>query len=149
MISIHLYLVCIYYNLLEFWKLCTSTYTEFSYESLRITPNRKGTRILAIWSVLLSCESFTSYLRINQSVDKHKKKLIELIYGYQRIIYKCLRLTTSWWSVRTSKTNPCMWRGIKELVVLLYFFVSSDLWNIYFISIVGFIVFRIIICRLG
>ena len=75
MISIHLYLVCIYYNLLEFWKLCTSTYTEFSYESLRITPNRKGTRILAIWSVLLSCESFTSYLRINQSVDKHKKKI--------------------------------------------------------------------------
>ena len=54
------------------------------------------------------CLSFHGSLRVSTSCYE----LLRVIYGYQRAIYGCLRLTTSWRSVRTRKKNPYMWRGI-------------------------------------
>ena len=36
-------------------------------------------------------------------------ELWRVIYGSQRVVYGCLRLTTSWRSLRNRKKYPCMW----------------------------------------
>ena len=53
-----------------------------------------------------NCLSFHGSLRVSTSCYE----LLRVLYGYQRAIYRCLRLTTSWRSERTRKNNPCMWR---------------------------------------
>jgi len=73
---------------------------ELFYESFTEKSNRGH-----LWEDFWHVKKLSLPSRILTSVCE----MCRAIYGYQRVTYGCLRVTTSWQSVTTRKKNPCMW----------------------------------------